>query len=66
MATRYTDSEGMIYTISEPYRCMKNPEEGMLVVVDRKGHGTFSSRTMDAAEVPEYIEKRHLIKLSSD
>lgn len=65
MATRYTDSEGMIYTISEPYACMKEPGS-MLVVVDRRGHGVFASKTMDANEVPEYIEKQHLVKLSSD
>lgn len=66
MTTRYTDSDGMIHTISEPYRCIKEPEEGMLVVVDCRGRGMFSSRTMSADEVPEYIEKRHLVKLSSD
>lgn len=66
MATRYTDADGMIYTISEPYPCRKETEDGMLVVVDRRGHGTFSSRTMSADEVPGYIEERHLVKLSAE
>lgn len=65
MATRYVDAEGMRYTISEPYPCSREPGS-MLVVVDCRGQGTFSSRTMGAEEVPEYIEKKHLILVSSD
>ncbi len=66
MATTYRDPEGMLHTISETYPCIRDSQEGMMVVVDRRGKGSFFSKTMDAEEVPEYIEKWQLVKLYSD